>query len=472
MSLGITQKQVWIVLIAMQLFLLWTFISLKPIYVIAVILGIGCLLYLLWGSDQLSKAILLTIVVSSIMLQTTRKSLFRVEELPFIFVVGFFLFNRLLGSKSNSKIGPTGWWLVLFLGSVALSAGVGIFNGRSFSKVGGELAVYFYYLMFFFIIEADLDERWIKYFIYAIIGTAFIVTLEYIGILRIYQGKIRCATDQQVLLNVAIPLVFSWLLYEKRKRVRVLLTIFLVLMGFAVFLTLTRMLWASVPLSVLLVLFIYLCREKASLRQFLYAGVGVAVVSLFLFLPTKGLLTKEVTLKQAVQGRVATFKRLKLDPSLLGRLELASYVLPRIRKHPMVGTGLGDVVFYKTMSPGAVVAYSSAGSYNYIYSVPPCRASIKWLDVSYLNVLWKTGMIGLFFFIGLFVVFIKRCLFVFRNATNDFERWSSLGIFVGFTSLLAVGFLSAVLVGYRFNFTWAALMGIIELQAQRIERKI
>ena len=470
MNLSIPQKQVWGALLVVQILILWVCISLNPVYAIGVVIGIGCLFYLLCGSNQLPKAILLIIVVSSIMLPTSRKFLFRAEELPFIFVIVFFLLNRLLGNKSNGKIGPTGWWLVLFLGAVVLGAVTGIFNGRTFRDVGEDLIVYFYYLMFFVVIEADLDERWIKYFIYAIIVSTFIVSLEYIGILRIYQGKVRCATDQQHIFNISIPLIVSWLLYEKRNIVRIFLVLLLLLMGIAVFLTLTRMLWASVPLSILLVLFLYLCRKKASLRQFLYTGIGVVIVSLFVFLPTKELLTRQVTLKHAVQYRANTFKRLKLDPSLLGRLELASYVLPRVRKHPIIGTGLGDMVFYKITSTWAGITYSPTE--GYILGVPPpkSRAPIKWLDISYLNVLWKTGIIGLFFFIGLYVVFIKRCLFVFKNATNDFEKWSSLGIFVGFTSLLAIGFLSAILVGYRFNFTWAVLMGIIELQAQRIEK--
>ena len=452
-------------MIIMQIFLLWTFISLEPIYIIGVILGIGCLLYLLLGSEQLPKSILLTILISGVMLETRRRFLIKIEEIPLFFVIGFCVFNKLLGDKSDGKIGPTGKWLTAFLVVVALSTVIGIQRGRGFREIGGEFIVYFYYLLFFFVIESNLSERWIKYIIYGIIGVAVAVTFGYILIYRATGGDQRAATDQQHMLNIGIPLVFSWLLYEKRVWIKLLLSLLLIPMVFAVLITLTRMLWVSVPLSLLFILLLYLWRERISAKHFLYAGVGVTVVIMFLIFPVKELMTKQVNLQHTVKSRFESLTRLKTDLSWLGRAELASYVLPRVKKHPIIGAGLGDEVFYKVVP----LIYPGVSLNKYVFKP---AVIIRWLDCTYLHLLWKTGVIGMFLLIGLYTVFMKRCWFVFKNAGNDFEKWSSTGIFVSFTALLTISFLSAILIGYRFNLTWAALMGIIELQAQRIETKI
>lgn len=444
------------------------------IYGIVFIVLIAYLLFIFWGSDQLPKAILITIIISNVILQTPRKFFFRIEELPFLFVIGILILNKLLGHKSNAKIGKIGIWLLIFLSLCIFSAFVGIYRGYSLNTIGNDLFMYLLYALFFFIIEGDLSEDWIKKFIYTIIGITFIVTLEYIWMYITSAGKLRCVSDQQHILNIGIPLVVSWLIYEKNKITKLFLSLLLIPMGFAVIITLTRMLWVIIPVSVFLLYFLYLIREKFSVKKFLIGGAIIGIILCFTVFPVKDIFTGKISMPHMVKERAATLKYLTTDPSLLGRLELASYVLPKIKQSPIIGTGFGDVVFYKFILAGVAVVYTSPNRQgNPFYTrLPKARTIIPWLDVSYLNVLWKMGFLGLTAFLILYSVFMKRCWFVFKNSTNEFEKWSSLGIFTGFIGLLFTGILSAILVGYRFNFTWAVLMGIIELQAQRIEKKL
>jgi O-antigen ligase len=295
------------------------------------------------------------------------------------------------------------------------------------------------------------------------------VTFEYLWIYHATGGAQRVATDQQHILNVGMPLIFSWLLYEKRFHRKLILGLLLVPMGFAVLVTLTRMLWASIPLSLLFALLLYLRKERKEIHHFVYAGVGIAFVVLFILFPIKKMIIGQENLRSSLQSRIASLTRLRTDLSLLGRVELVSYVWPKIKKSSIVGTGLGDVVRYKFAPSGAAYFLLGEGGASYRF-ITVRGATIRWMDISYFQVLWKIGVIGLILFIGLYTVFIRRCWFVFKNTTSDFEKWASLGIFVSFITLLAIAFLSAILVGYRFNLTWAVLMGIVELWAQRIER--
>ncbi|MFA5032715.1 MAG: O-antigen ligase family protein [bacterium] len=463
----------WIIFLIIELFLLQLCMFSSPLYGFAFILLFAYLIYIFGGNEQLPKAMFLTIIISSILLQTSRKMLFRIEEIPFLFVIGIFTLNNLLGYKSTAKIGKIGLWLTVFLTICVSSAFVGLYRGQSFISVGNDLFMYLFYSLFFFVIRSDLSEKWIKRFIYAIIGITFIITLEYVWMYIGSGGKQRCVSDQQHFLNIGIPLIVSWLLYEKNKLTKLFLSLLLIPMGFAVIITLTRMLWVIIPGSVLLLYFLHLLREGLSTKKFLYGCTVIGVILCFTVLPVKDMLTGKISLPHMVKERSATLKHLAIDPSFLGRLELASYVFPRIKKNPIIGTGLGDTVFYKLITAGAAVIYSSSGKNTpFVTRIPKSRTVVAWLDVSYLNVLWKMGIIGLLAFLGLYVVFVKRCWFVFKNSKYGFEKWSSLGILTGIIGLLFTGVLSAILVGYRFNFAWAALMGIIELQAQRIEKRV
>ncbi|MDD2890374.1 MAG: O-antigen ligase family protein, partial [bacterium] len=224
-----------------------------------------------------------------------------------------------------------------------------------------------------------------------------------------------------------------------------------------------------IPGSVLLLYFLHLLREGLSTKRFLYGCTVIGVILCFTVLPVKGMLTGKISFPHMVKERSATLKHLAIDPSFLGRMELTSYVLPKVQKSPIVGTGLGDQIFYKKLALSGVSVVYSHGSLS-TSIIPHKNNIISWLDMSYLNVLWKMGIIGLLTFLGLYIVFVKRCWFIFKHSENEFEKWSSLGILTGIVGLLFTGLLSAILVGYRFNLTWAALMGIIELQAQRIEK--
>lgn len=465
-------KSGWVVLIIFQLILLIGVVFLKPIYTIAMILGVGCFSYLLWGKHQLPKSILLAVIISSILLETRRRFFIKLEEIPLIFVVSFAFFNRLLGKKSDAKIGATGKWLMLFLCAVALSAVIGIYRGRAFWKVGGEFIIYFYYLLFFAVIESNLSSRWTKYIIYGIIGVGVVITFTYFWMSWSGRGMQRAATDQQHLLNVAIPLTFSWLLYEKKRKRKLLLGLILISMTVAVVITLTRMLWVSIPLSLIFVFLLYLRREKKPLFHYFTSTriVMMSVILLLMWFSTKKIIMSHSIFRDIFHLRVLSLSQLSTDSSFLGRVELSSYVWGKIKKHPLVGTGLGDIVWYKGINLIGLRVFAISGPFFPILLSEPIPI-IYWLDNSYLTILWKLGIIGLILFIGLYTVFMKRCWFVFKNTENEFEKWASLGIFVSFASLLAIAFLSAILVGYRFNLTWAVLMGVVELWAQRIEKR-
>ena len=153
---------------------------------------------------------------------------------------------------------------------------------------------------------------------------------------------------------------------------------------------------------------------------------------------------------QAIASRAESLRDLSSDLSLASRVDLAFQALARIVRNPILGNGLGDWLHYRIIR---------------------MRDQLFYMDFSYMWVLWKLGIIGLVPILGLYLLFLKRVWFVYRRTGDSFQRCVAAGVLVSFVALLLIGFESGILIIYRFNLVWAALMGIFELWKQRIEHE-
>ncbi|MEO0110689.1 MAG: O-antigen ligase family protein, partial [candidate division WOR-3 bacterium] len=152
-------------------------------------------------------------------------------------------------------------------------------------------------------------------------------------------------------------------------------------------------------------------------------------------------------------GRFASFKILEYDVSLLARMELGKYVIEKVRQSPFLGVGLADFVRYRY--------FPTLGRFN-----------VYLLDNTYLQLLWKTGILGLTLFLGMMGFFLARAWFILKKGRTTFDKIIGSSIFFSFLTLMISGLQCAILVGYRFNLVWAVLAGITELRAREIKNQI
>lgn len=431
---------------------------------LGLIAGLATIAYLVTGY-ALERALLLAILVACLEPTEIGRRLLSLAVL-FPLLAGFlWLLDRLTARATpalgrNSKLetrnsalhiplGPAETLALLLVAVAALEAISGWAHGYDPNDVRYEFNQYAYYLLVIIAARTEFTQRGIRNVIVAIIGATALVAVQYIHIYIAYGGAQRPASDQQHLLNLAIPLLVAFIPGQEKPLLKAACVSLLILMALAVYVSLTRAMWLYIPLSVLLVL-VLLYR-----RRLFRPAAGITTVVLLLALAlgglkVSGILTsgRNASRPLPMVGRARSLQNLTQDPSLILRYDLALQVLDRWRHHPLLGCGLGDFVRYRLLSD---------------------RIHRNLLDSTYITVLWKLGLVGLVIFCALYAVFLQRLYFVYRHAQNQFQIACAAGTFAAFIALIITGVESGVLCAYRFNLVWAILMGIFERWAREIK---
>lgn len=439
---------IFILLLQLVIFLV---MLLSPIKIsLAMILGMSALIFILFFPSPLAATFILTLFIAIVLPRPTGRSLIlKIEELFPLLASLFLIVNILQDNYNRKNIGKVGLWLGGFLLVVLISAITGVLKGRGPVLVWDELMMFLYWGIFFIVIKSKWSDKYIKYIFWTILISAFIVSLYYILEFRIIGFKDRFRTDQQHIFNFTIPLLFAILLYDTKKLRKILAVLMMIPMIVAVYITLTRALWVLVPLALFLQ-YIYYIKDTAQGKKFNVYLLPISIIMVIVFL---GIILLQAIpgVQDMLGGRFATFGILEYDLSLLARAELAQYVFQRVSEAPFLGTGLGDFLRYQY--------FATLGRFN-----------VYWLDNTYLQVLWKTGIIGSILFFGFLVVFFKRAWFVLKNSITPFDKIISSSVFFSILALAISGLQCGILIGYRFNFVWAILMGIIVLKAQELKK--
>jgi hypothetical protein len=433
-------------------------VMLAPLKITVVFVGsIAVIIVYLITANPLTTSIILSVFVAIILPQSFGRALgVKIEEI-FPLITVFFLILAYLQKdhttqsvqpNSIARVGKMGYWLLVFLVVVLISAIIAFIKDRSKILIIDEWLMFLAWGFYFVIIKSNISDKTIKYILYTLIISSVLVSLYYIFEFRSLSGIARFRTDQQHIFNVTIPLLFAVFLYHNQKPIKILAIVLTIPMIVAVYVTLTRALWLLIPLALIFQYFYYI---RSNIR---YAKIGqwlfpvliigtIGVVGLFL-------LNQMLGVQNLLGGRLATFKFLEYDPSLLARVELGYYVLQRFQAAPLFGTGLADFL-------------------RYIYFPTLGRFNVYWLDNSFLQLIWKTGLVGLTVFSIFIFYFLKRCWFVLKNAIDQTDKILGSSMFFSFIALVISSFQCAILVGYRFNFVWAVLFAVIEIRAQQIK---
>jgi hypothetical protein len=208
-------------------------------------------------------------------------------------------------------------------------------------------------------------------------------------------------------LLIIIGIVTAILLYREERKIRVLLSIALMLMIAAEILNFKRGPWISL-------MFVLGIQGWIKSRKMLLAAILTAAVILALFQPAR--------------DRLMNLKD-EFSPTRGGRLAMWEITPSILRDHP-IGVGIDNVgsVMYK---------YNSAieSGRTHLHSTPP-------------QILVEMGPVGLIAFLWWMVAFIKLSLRTFHRIEpkNSYEKALMLGIFSAF-----IGFLINGLVEFNFG---------------------
>lgn len=434
-------------LLQLLIFSLLIFLPLKAS--LALIIGIGAIFFVLTNPNPMFATLVLSILVAVILPRPTGRTLvFKIEEVFPLLMLLFSLFTWIQSGDSHISTGSIGRMLGGFFVVVFVSAIIGLLKEHGKIYIFDEMMTVLAWGMYFLVIKNKISEKEIKYIFGVLILSVLIISFYYLYEFWRLDGKDRFRTDQQHLFNITIPLLFSVLLYDTQKIRKILAILLMIPMVIAVYITLTRALWLLVPLAIFLQ-YVYFIRDSFKIQKvksFLLPIIIIVVVGISGIMLLQGIFG----VSNLFGWRFATFQVLEYDISLLARAELAQYVFEKVSSAPLFGSGLGDFLRYQY--------FATLGRFN-----------VYWLDNTYLQVLWKTGIIGLVLFLGFLTLFLKRAWFVLKNATTAFDKIIGSGIFFSFFALMISSLQCGILIGYRFNFVWGILMGITELKARELE---
>jgi hypothetical protein len=393
------------------------------------------------------KGVLLTLAMACLLAHEMGRRVIKTEEAMPLIVAFLFLASR---ANLRSGFPHATWterWILILLSAALVGAVRGLVAGNPAANVLDEFALFLDFALAILIIRRGISDRWSRCLVWILVGCTVLVSTNYLRVFVIGGGHTRAVSDQQHLLNIAIPVLFALLILADNARQKLVAAALLVPMIPATYVTQTRALWLYIPLSLVLLTVLLTVHRYIRARSLATLAVGVGLV-LAAILGYTALTRGAESGHRAIAVRAESLKNLSSDLSLAERIDLAFQAYSRVSRQPLLGTGLGDHLRYRIIQ---------------------VNEPLYFMDFSYMWVLWKMGIMGLIPLLGLYFVFLKRTWFVYRHTTDQFQRAAASGIFVAFIGLMITGFESGILIIYRFNLVWAVLMGLMECWARQVK---
>lgn len=335
--------------------------------------------------------------------------------------------------------------LLIMVGYFMLSAIHGLFRGNNKFVIIDEFYHFCYYLLPLVIVYVIQKREYYLELMKVILLIILAISLEYVYIYISNQS--RFVTFQSNLFLILVSISLSFILFLKKYR---LLWIALLIMGTAsLIISETRSLWISAFFSLVIIFFSYL-REthKKLLARIILYGLILIIPALLFSARNFTQLNNQQT-DHEIKSRAYSVLKPTEDVSFAMRIELGYYAFNKFLHSPVYGTGLGDYVKYKIFNP------SSAKQF--------------YIDNTWLFVLWKGGIIGLFLFAWVFWVILRDAWFVYKNTREPIIKSLSLAIWASIIGFILSSFFAATLIKYKYGVVIAIMIAFIEFEKSRIE---
>jgi len=372
----------------------------------------------------------------------------------FLLILTFYLITDKMSSDTPSYMSLSGLdkLFIIFFTWVIVAALFGLKNGGKQAYIILELYFFGFYLMYFIISRSVESLNSIKHLIAALIIISVIVSCEYIYI-AIRESGIsgglllkRVSTQQPHIAQITIPFLMSYYFFKKQKKVVLLVSILLIPLFLMVFFSQQRALWVGILISLIILWFLSFVEQGVTIHNLmkfiLYLIAAISFVVIILVVVDKMLMGSSLL---TLITRANTLLDLSNDASLSIRLAEINHALAQWRENIFLGTGLG----------------------SWISPVILSHIPENHIDNSYVFILWKTGIAGLFIFISIWAVFFKKAFYLFNKSLNSDVRQIAGAIIAAFSGLLIVALTNTCIIYYRFNILWALLIGLVEVMYRR-----
>jgi hypothetical protein len=474
-TIGKNRFTLLITLIFVQLLILYAFIQGEIVVVFALVLGLA---FLLFGAFSVERSFYLAAFYCLSFPEKYFLHNFPGIPVYFIWTIGYPLFLILLGywflylirnqtfgrpesSESfsfstmiASRIKVMDVLLLTFIVAFSLSGILGYLKGNNRTYWAYDLMSLSLYLSYFIYYYSPLRKN-PKLFYDFVLFCSILVSTQFIYSLIQLGGTVflrRVISEHIHITLMAISYLGATIIYSSSKLRRIIFPLLLIIVLVGVLISQQRALWASVGVTLIILLLIFTYEKRrllfASVTKVL-VGMGLAIIvmgGLFILLQ---ILTKGKLLPTII-SRILIFvspNLLRFDISAIERITAIKNALSEVGDNFLFGQGLGASIVSRWR-----------------------LAEQLTVDNSLVFLYWKTGILGLFSFIILILYFFYRCFSTLRKKLITEEKIYVLSALINMLGLIIVAFTNVCIVHYRFIIVWAATFAVVELIARKYEQ--
>ncbi|MBD3409531.1 MAG: hypothetical protein GF419_04925 [Ignavibacteriales bacterium] len=337
-----------------------------------------------------------------------------------------------------------------FVGVLGVSRG---FLDRLIFDEWYRIFLYYGYAIPFFYALKEREEYKQIFLAAAVVSAAIAVQVT---MKNVNMGAYRFIAFQMGLFPIVLAGLAAWII-KARSGFFVKLSlagVFAVVMV-GLYYTYTRTLWVAGVLALGVMAFLIIHEKKGFGFTKLALYLSILAVPVLLTAGSSGATSpkeQEVAREQEtrdVEYRAQSIASPGRDPSFLARVELGYYIYLKIMKRPVFGSGFGDYVRYKIISPDL--------------------NRINYPDGSWVYIIWKGGVVGAAIMLWFYWRFFRQSYRVYRRSPSSEARIIALALFSGFAGLMAYSLLFANLNKYKYGSLFALAFAYIEFE--RVQMK-
>ena len=376
---------------------------------------------------------------------------FNITHLLIIIALIYWFFDLFFHKNLTLRIDSLDTAMFVFIIIIAISAFIGYKNGNTRWVLVWEIILTSLYITYFLFVHGVNRVNAIRNFHLLLTFVAIVCSLEFI-----YQALVvntalfnRVSTQQIHLAQISLPFLTGYFFYTKVKTRKLLCIILMIPIIFMVIISMTRALWVATFFSILLMIFFYNWKGKNLARKVFQLSFFIVIMSVIVILSVTSMSNiRGHEVGESMNTRVQSFEELEQDASLIIRAVEILQVLERTKTSPIWGMGLGDEVM-------RILRWGISNS----------------VDNTFVWIYWKMGLIGLFTYSLVIVLFIKRCIFVLKRVNDERQKLYVTTALSSFVGLLLISLTNTCLILYRFNIIWAILIASVEIIARKIENE-
>jgi len=394
----------------------------------------------------------------------------------FLVVMAVWIYSRLKTKNLKFKLDRWYWILFVFIGWGLVW---GLVRGNSFQNLFFDFNGWLYFAVIFPLVDVIKSREQVENVLQIFTAAITVIVIKTFFLLYIFSHNLEIAMyplyhwlrqfligeitlmssgfyriffQSQIYVLIGFFILAAFLIWQKNKDKKIITRYALLATGClsSILISFSRSFWVGLAFGIFILL-IFLIVDKFSFKKIIKIGLyGLAIliisgatilIAVKFPYPTPG----KISWGSMLEERLADLN----EAAVRSRWDLLPPLGREIVKHPVLGSGFGTTVTYKSSDPRAVQVNPGGIFTTYAF---------EW---GYLDIMLKIGLAGLVVYL-LLIAKIWRLGWFWGHS----GEWLHLGLLLGLAALLVTNFFSPYL-NHPLGISYIMLCGVIFSQFKK-----